>query len=167
MFEDASAAMDYLFAGKGIVTLRSVRTGMHFTFKVARPKGHQPGGPLFDSVLVGGGEYRYLGMLSGAREFRTTAKSCPAKDTKAATASKFCVDGLNSGVIPDMLEISHEGRCGHCARLITTPSSLASGIGPECAAKVGTAAPQAGAEARRQGDRPLRGGRAGDGQPRA
>jgi hypothetical protein len=41
-----------------------------------------------------------------------------------------------------MLEISHEGRCGHCARLITTPGSLASGIGPECAAKVGMSAPR-------------------------
>ena len=31
MFTEASAARDYLFAGKGVVTLRTTRTGAHFT----------------------------------------------------------------------------------------------------------------------------------------
>ena len=33
-------------------------------------------------------------------------------------------------------EMLHEGRCGRCARRLTVPASVASGIGPECAKMV-------------------------------
>jgi predicted metal-dependent hydrolase len=28
--------------------------------------------------------------------------------------------------------VHHEGKCGRCGRLLTVPSSIESGIGPEC-----------------------------------
>ena len=37
--------------------------------------------------------------------------------------------------IPEHLEIFHEGRCCACGRKLTTPESILSGIGPECAKK--------------------------------
>jgi hypothetical protein len=36
-------------------------------------------------------------------------------------------------VVDGSVELGHhEGKCGRCGRLLTVPSSIESGIGPEC-----------------------------------
>jgi hypothetical protein len=34
--------------------------------------------------------------------------------------------------LPECIEIWHEGKCGKCGRQLTVPSSIETGIGPEC-----------------------------------
>jgi hypothetical protein len=34
-------------------------------------------------------------------------------------------------------EVYHEGRCGRCNRKLTVPESIETGLGPECASKLG------------------------------
>jgi hypothetical protein len=38
---------------------------------------------------------------------------------------------------PEGVEVRHSGKCGRCNRTITTPASVDSGIGPECAETMG------------------------------
>jgi hypothetical protein len=141
MFKDAKTAAAYAFAGNAGITLRSTVTGAHFTFKVTSPRTNADN-VLFVSVLVGADDYRYIGMLDASRTFRTTAKSQIARDAKATAAFRYFIAALAKGEIPSVLEVRHEGRCGACGRKITTPSSLDSGIGPECARQAGTPAPR-------------------------
>jgi hypothetical protein len=141
MFKDAKAAAAYTFAGNAGVTLRSTVTGAHFTCKVTSPRTNADN-VLFVSVLVGADDYRYIGMLDANRVFRITAKSQVDRDAKATAAFRYFVAALAKGEIPAVLEVRHEGRCGCCGRRITTPSSLDSGIGPECAKQTGTPAPR-------------------------
>lgn len=137
MFTDASAAREFITSGNATVTLRSTVSGSHLTFKVATPKREGASRVLFVLVLCGPDSYRYIGMLGENGYFRVTTKTCPAKDATAIAAFRFCMVNLARRVIPATLEIRHIGRCGCCGRKITTPGSLDSGIGPECAAKVG------------------------------
>jgi hypothetical protein len=39
--------------------------------------------------------------------------------------------------LPGGYKIHHEGRCGKCGRLLTVPESVETGIGPECAKRMG------------------------------
>jgi Family of unknown function (DUF6011) len=136
MFIDAKTAQDFIFGGNATVTLRSVKTGVHFTYKVSAPKVN-PSDIRFVSVLCGPDDYRYVGILRNQSEFSTTSKSCPQKDAKSAAAFRYCIENLARGEIPEALEIRHEGRCGCCGRKITTPTSLDTGIGPECGERKG------------------------------
>lgn len=142
MFQTAKAAQDYLLAGKAIVTLRSVKSGAHYTFKVAKPT--RVGGPLilFVSVLVGPEKYEYVGHIGVASLEFTHSKKAPASTATAARAFSFLIACLKKGALHADLEVSHEGRCGCCARRITNPASLASGLGPECLGNLGGAAPK-------------------------
>ena len=137
MSTEASAARAFITGGNATVTLRPTVSGSHLTFKVAAPKREGVNRVLFVSVLCGPDSYCYIGMLGENGDYRVTAKTRPAKDATAIAAFRFCMVNLVRGVIPATLEIRHIGRCGCCGRKITTPSSLDSGIGPECATKVG------------------------------
>lgn len=137
---DRDAAGKFLLAGKATVTLKSQRTGAHFTFKVS----HKQGGDVsFVSLLTGPNnetDYRYLGLLADTDHSRLrgvgSGKSCAQPDAPASRAFQYLLDfigGKNNGT---GLEVWHEGRCGRCGRKLTVPSSVESGIGPECASKI-------------------------------
>jgi hypothetical protein len=130
-FGSADAARAFLYGGRAVATLKSRKSGDHITFKVAAPPKN-PKGLLFVSVKTGSDCWRYVGMLDASRAFRTTTFTKLHLDAKAAAAFGYAAKGLADGAIQPDLEIWHEGRCGCCNRPLTVPSSLASGIGPEC-----------------------------------
>jgi hypothetical protein len=41
--------------------------------------------------------------------------------------------------VPEGYAVHHEGRCGRCGRPLTVPSSIETGLGPDCAAKIAAA----------------------------
>ena len=55
----------------------------------------------------------------------------------APRAFQYLLDYMGGKTEAKSLEIWHEGRCGRCGRKLTVPSSIESGIGPECASKLG------------------------------
>lgn len=146
-FADVPSALVFMFAGKAIVTLRSTRTGARYTYKIKRApaKPDQPNAPVvyFVSLLAGpdnGSDYVYIGII-GDRGFRTTAKSAMKSDSAPVRAFEWALAKMReSAAIPEGLEIWHEGRCGRCGRLLTVPESIAQGLGPECAGRMGDAA---------------------------
>jgi hypothetical protein len=131
-FVSAEAARDFILAGKATFTLRSKATDARFTFKVT---SKDEGKIHFVSLLNGSDNetsYSYLGHIrQGFYTHGKKSKIGPA--APSAMAMNWTWGKLVRGGIPETLEIWHEGRCGRCGRKLTVPSSIASGLGPECA----------------------------------
>lgn len=130
-FADAQAALAFINAGNATFTLKSEKTGAHFTFK-ARAK--KDGSVTFLNLLNGPdneSDYAYVGLLRGNRVVHT-AKSRVGADAPSMRALGWALEHLRAGQIPAALGVYHEGRCGRCARKLTHPESIESGFGPEC-----------------------------------
>lgn len=130
------AIKKFITAGNAIFTLVSKKTGARKTFRVvaAEPKpGFDPG--FFVSLLINPDVYKYLGFLhtipNGELRIKQN-KNRWGEDAYQVFCWLLCM--INNGHTLDMVsEFWHAGRCGRCGRVLTVPSSIASGIGPVCA----------------------------------
>lgn len=129
MFTTAQDARDFILAGNAYLTLRSVRTGTHYTFRV---NASSSGEVHFVSHLVAPDQYEYIATIFNQAELRLTRKS-PSPEYTPYRAFRYAWGWIASGIIPSDLEVRHDGRCGRCGRQLTHPSSIDRGIGPECA----------------------------------
>ncbi len=133
MFQTAADAATYVKAGKATVTLKSRRTGTHFTYKV-RKVPDKPG--FFVSLLTGPDNetsFSFLGVIWAGSHLKATTKSCASTSAPSFRAFAYFWDRVvERQCQPPDLEVYHEGRCGRCNRKLTTPESVARGIGPEC-----------------------------------
>lgn len=132
------AACLFIFAGNATVTLRSKVTGSRFTYKV---RESDDGSVFFVSVLNGPDNwqnYQYIGQFRGP-DYSHGRKSKVSPDAPSAKAFAWFALRLRAGIIPDVLEVWHEGRCGACGRKLTVPESIATGLGPECSDRLGVA----------------------------
>jgi len=118
-------------------TLESNVSGMHLTYKVW---GQADTTKRFVSVLSGPDEWTYVGMLI-PQEDKTiqlcfTKKSIKQVTTSARTLTWF-LRHLNAGNTEKLAQVQflHSGKCCRCGRTLTTPGSIAAGIGPVCAAR--------------------------------
>jgi hypothetical protein len=137
----------FMLAGNARLTLRSLRSGAHFTYRVARAKDQDGASKnlWFVSVLSGPDnetDYSYAGLLEPVGDalppLRLTAKSRVGATAPSVVAWNWFLGWLQvEGWHAPSLEVRHEGRCGRCGRLLTHPDSLDRGIGPECWAAVG------------------------------
>ena len=137
-FTSAKAARDFFLAGNATGTLVSKRTGARFTFKVRKPDDGD-GQFFFVSVLNGPDNwqnYAYIGYVRRGVFFHGRAKAKVGADAPSVKAWTWAWGQISRDVLPDQLEIWHEGKCGRCGRKLTVPSSIASGFGPECIGKV-------------------------------
>lgn len=123
----------FMLAGNAHVTFQSRRTETRFTYRVLAPKD---GGLVrFVSVLTGPDNYEYLGCIYPNRNFGHGRKSRIAADAPSAVAFAWVWRKLTAGKMHPELAVYHEGRCGKCGRRLTTPESIATGLGPVCAGK--------------------------------
>lgn len=135
---DPAATIRFLLAGDAHVTFQSRRTGTRFTYRVrlAEARSRRPGDdrapPHFVSVLTGPDEYSYLGCIFDGLRYSHGVKSRIAKDAPSAVAFDWVWRTLSGGRMHPELGVWHEGRCGKCGRRLTTPESIASGLGPVC-----------------------------------
>ena len=146
MLETPDVALDYIRAGRGRITLESVRTGTRFTYKFGVPRETRNGKPtpIFVKLLDGNNnetDYTFLGSLwmdaNGRlcyRHGRTARTTVSAPSVRAFT---WTLKHLENGSMPDKLHIWHEGVCCRCGRALTVPESVSRGIGPECRKKMG------------------------------
>jgi hypothetical protein len=139
----AQAIGKFCLAGKAHITLVSLKTQARYTYKIT---GKDDGKVFFVSVLYGSdneSDYSYLGCIFPGEEgkparFRWTKKSKLQPDDVRVKAFDFMWQRVEHGEqLPEQLQVWHEGKCCRCARLLTVPKSIASGIGPECAGKLG------------------------------
>jgi hypothetical protein len=133
--ESANDALRFMFGGNAVFTLRSEKTSTRFTYKI-RQKDETS--PFFVSVLSGQNnerDYQYLGFIPRADRGTLIAGSKGLPGAKSFKALSWTLSQLSGARIPEQLSIFHEGRCCACGRKLTTPESIISGIGPECAKK--------------------------------
>jgi hypothetical protein len=123
----------FFFGGNATFTVHNA-SGDHYTFKAKKSK--KANSPVFLSVLTGPNNedsYTYAGILNQEGSVITTAKSRIAKDAKSVKVAQWAVKQVLKGVaMPEGYGIHHEGTCCRCGRTLTTPESVANGIGPEC-----------------------------------
>ena len=136
---DTAHALRFMLAGNAHVTFVSTKTGTRFTYRVRqgepRPGDTKPA-PHFVAVLTSGSDgYEYLGCIFGGKMYSHGKKSRIGYEAPSARAFAWVWKHLSGGTAPEGCEIHHEGRCGHCNRRLTVPSSLATGLGPECEKK--------------------------------
>jgi hypothetical protein len=141
MFTEVDTFRQFLLAGAAIVTIQSQRTGKHYTYQV-RKKEYEGKDPFyFVSLLTGPDnerDYTYLGRLV-VNERSAWLKPTPASKLDLGSPSVTALAYVLNNVfrherMPAQCEVRHEGRCGRCARKLTHPTSLATGLGPECGA---------------------------------
>ncbi len=134
------AILDYLLAGRAILTIVNRATGGRFTFKINRAEPKRPDDPptWFVAALTGKdneGDYQYLGFIRAGRYLPNLLKvKADAPTQKAATW--LLPRMLAKHPLPETVDVLHSGRCGRYGRTLTTPDSIERGLGPECASKV-------------------------------
>lgn len=127
----------FLTAGNATFTIKSLKTGNHYTYKVQAADDK----PIFFIKFLNGPdntsnfkELAILQLKDGVPELNP--RSIFERDKLVYKAFDFvfwrCLIKLASH---PGIEIWHEGRCCRCGRKLTVPESIESGIGPECATK--------------------------------
>lgn len=141
--DSAADALAFIFAGNAYFTLLSLKTGTRYTYRIARPKRAREKEQWFYYVSLLSGpdntsNYTYMGWMTRDHDRVTIGGNAHLKPgTPSVVALDWAIGKLKAGVKLENFEIWHEGRCGRCGRRLTVPSSIAAGIGPECAGKVG------------------------------
>jgi Family of unknown function (DUF6011) len=137
----ALAVKQFALAGKSTLTLVSRKTGTRFTYRISG--AIDPSSDVFFVSLLNGPDneqdYKYLGRI--ARDVFWHGRKTPrpgdiSRDAPSAKAFAWSWKAIVQGILPESLEIWHEGRCGRCNRKLTVPSSVESGFGPECINKI-------------------------------
>jgi hypothetical protein len=140
----AADALRFAMAGNARLTLVSAKTGERFTYRVRQRDGK----PHFVSVMRGSdnaADYKFIGTVFADRGYVPSRRSSFDWQSPPQQAFGWFWRRLAAGRISPLLEVWHEGRCGRCGRALTVPSSIALGIGPECASAMGLdAAPAQG-----------------------
>ena len=126
---------EYLFGGKGIVTLLSP-SGKWRTYRFELPHmaGRFPAGTLFAYVKMKHDNWRYVGMVKGS-DFRSTRGTTFRYNSPEYKGAEYIVKMMYYDINTPM-KLFHEGICGVCGRPLTRPQSIESGIGPICRKKL-------------------------------
>lgn len=141
-----SVSKEFILAGRAVFTIET--PSGHYTFKVNRKEASMKYDEAwFVKMLVGPdntSDYAYIGKLDPDRAevFTTTASritqdSLPMRLLNRILARVWANDHV--AYEQHGYKTHHEGTCGRCGRALTVPESIESGIGPECAKKMGIA----------------------------
>ena len=137
---DIAQIRSFITAGNALFTIVSKGTGARKTFLLEqaplKPGYEKPG--YLAKILAGPDntrDYRYVGFVYHGRDGRLRIK--PGRSNgDAAVALDWFLGFVSTGTMDRFEKIAefwHAGRCGRCGRLLTTPESVASGLGPVCA----------------------------------
>lgn len=124
---------DYILAGHCIFTIKSKKTGKHFTFRVMLHDA-QNGKSFRVGVLTGADTYRPIGLIT--RDMHRFHDITRRPQWPSVGAFEYFWRHLTerSQLAPDV-EFIESGRCCCCGRTLTHPDSITKGIGPECEAR--------------------------------
>lgn len=133
---DSGDVYRFVMAGDARFTIVSKVTGTRFTYRI---RAKDDGAIHFVSVLTGpdnDSSYKYLGWIRNGEFVHGARRSSISPDAPSAKAFRWFWSRIDR--LPEhLVEVYHMGRCGRCARALTVPESIRSGIGPECAKKMG------------------------------
>jgi len=126
---------EFILAGNAKFSIKSNKTGKHFTFKVRKDKDT---GIWYVSRLTSDNEYLYLGAIfKDDMLFRTTRRT-GMKEARSEAFRAFDWFWLilnRDKTVPTGVTFYHVGRCGMCGLELTDPTSIKEGYGPDCSKK--------------------------------
>lgn len=147
MSDSINVTPGFVLAGNATFTV-SNGSGKHFTYRVRQA---HDSGFYFLFILTKPDNtdddgYTYVGRILPVAHLKCTLKST-RKSKYPMTNSVWRVGAWALRAIwqhayqgyelPPGMSIKHIGNCGRCGRMLTTPESLDTGLGPECAAQMG------------------------------
>lgn len=139
----------FLTAGKAIFTVTAA-DGTHNTFRIVhKPANGRYSEAYFVSLLTGPNnedDYSYLGMMDpNTFGVRLTAKSCQSEQSLVVRTLRRVLARIKAGEYAEIEKagwsVKHAGFCCRCGRLLTTPESVETGVGPECSERLGWGRP--------------------------
>lgn len=134
---DPKQIKEFILAGDALFTVENRDTGNHYTYRV-RASERTNFAYRFVSVLHGpenenAKDYSYIGMISPTGRLTRTRAVHISPDAQSVKAFNWLWERIRAGKgLPEQVEFWHAGKCGRCGRVLTVPSSVESGIGPEC-----------------------------------
>lgn len=136
---DLKKLNELVYAGRAVITLYNEKRGTWYTFKIKASKDKAGRERVyFVDVLRGENnelDYTFIGTIFGDKY---KGKVFRIKKDGHFTESATCVKAINYFVenmdnLPTNLKVFHSGTCLRCGRRLTTPESILTGLGPECA----------------------------------
>lgn len=117
----------------------------HYTYRIVKKVGHLFGKEVWFASLMTGSDnersYSYIGLFcphSGTVTLRGKTRfvgtETPVLILQKVLARIWAGQGQQITAAAGW-DVKHCGRCGKCARKLTHPESIDSGIGPECSGK--------------------------------
>lgn len=131
----ANQILDYLFAGKSTITIRSLVTETRYTYQV---RASDDRSMFFVSTLIGSdneADYSYIGCIPIRTRVMRAGTKGNDRLPQFIALDWLLKQLIGRGEVPATVEVFHEGKCGRCGRKLTTPESIQTGLGPECAKK--------------------------------
>lgn len=124
----------YVLAGRAVFAL-SDDEGYRCTYKVSQDSKYPR--RFFIGVLYGPdntSDYRYMGLFyDDSFKLRITKASLYPDNDKRCNLFKWLLIALeNDEPLMSGIHLHPSCRCARCGRLLTTPDSIACGLGPEC-----------------------------------
>lgn len=117
---------DYMFAGKAIFTVESTKIDKRYTYKVKKSTDN-----LYRvSFMYDTDKYRFMCVI-GKDSMCTFNIKCGEEDPRYKMFRRFC-DFVSTNTYPDTCKIYKSKYCARCGRLLTTPESIETGLGPNC-----------------------------------
>ena len=130
---DKANAIRFMLAGKATFTVVREATDTHMAYTVRRTSWSDDEYWVFTCG-------KYLGMIKDEGErthLRRTKKSKFKADTPQFRILDWTITALKHGWEKlDEIELWHAGHCCRCGAELTTPESIADGIGPVCKKKM-------------------------------
>lgn len=138
---------EFITAGNATFTIDTPDNG-HRTYKVEHVEATERWAESYFVKLLTGSDnesdYSYIGKLDTfTGQVTTTTKSKIAQDSYAMRLLNRILARIwsddHEAYTKHGFAVHHEGTCGRCGRKLTVPSSIESGIGPECSKKLQSA----------------------------
>jgi hypothetical protein len=121
----------FALAGAAVITLQGKTS--RYTYRIKANKKAGARATHYVSVLRGPNnesedEYKFIGGIT-SEGFYLSDKSALNIDSPCVRAFGWWWAHIDSQEV----EVYHAGKCGRCGRLLTTPESIKTGLGPVCA----------------------------------
>jgi hypothetical protein len=125
---DRKDSLRFILGGNSTVTFVNSKTDNRFTYKIKKSKDSDL---YFVSLLNSPDNYVYIGVII-PNGFRYGKGSSISSNAQSIKVFSYVFHNLLNDTLLDYIQIWHEGKCGKCGRKLTVPSSISTGIGPEC-----------------------------------
>jgi len=132
-----------MLAGNARLTAESLKTGVRYTYRIqVNPRELElptDSRSWYVQLLQGrdnNSDFSYVGMIRRGRFF-VTAATRNLEKAPFVRGLDYIVRHLWRGVLPPDAQLWHSSTCGRCGRALTVPQSIRTGIGPECAKRMG------------------------------